>query len=181
MAGVEEVILSTILKKYNIKIDDVQLVNVNFSLSPALMSKQVDAVIGAYRNFELNQMDLENVPGKCFYIEEEGVPPYDELIYVANPNIMNRDMIKRFIKATEIATQFIINNPTESWEIFSSTSKELSDDLNKLAWFDTIRRFALRPSAFNSGRYLDFQNFLFEANLIKNKLPISQLSIDITH
>ena len=94
---------------------------------------------------------------------------------------MNRDMIKRFIKATEIATQFIINNPTESWEIFSSTSKELSDDLNKLAWFDTIRRFALRPSAFNSGRYLDFQNFLFEANLIKNKLPISQLSIDITH
>ena len=181
VAGVEEVILSTILKKYNIKIDDVQLVNVNFSLSPALMSKQVDAVIGAYRNFELNQMDLENVPGKCFYVEEEGVPPYDELIYVANPNIMNREMIKRFINATEKATQFIINNPTKSWEIFSSTSKELSDDLNKLAWFDTIRRFALRPSAFNSGRYIDFQNFLLNSKLIKNKMPISQLSIDITN
>ena len=46
----------------------------NFSLSPALMSGQVDAVIGAFRNFELNQMDIEGVAGRCFYLEEEGIP-----------------------------------------------------------------------------------------------------------
>ena len=60
------------------------LVNVNWSLSPSLLSGQVDAVIGAFRNFELNQMDLAGHPGRAFYVEEEGVPPYDELILVAN-------------------------------------------------------------------------------------------------
>jgi putative hydroxymethylpyrimidine transport system substrate-binding protein len=30
------------------------------------MSGQVDAVIGAFRNFELNQMDIEGVPGTLF-------------------------------------------------------------------------------------------------------------------
>ena len=34
-----------------------------FRLSPALLSGQVDAVIGAYRNFELNQMEIEGQPG----------------------------------------------------------------------------------------------------------------------
>ena len=100
----------------------------NFSLSPALMSGQVDAVIGAFRNFELNQMDIEGVAGRCFFLEEEGIPSYDELIYVANPNRMDADIVRRFIGATELATQFIINNPQESWEIFSGTAKELQSE-----------------------------------------------------
>ena len=85
VAGVEEAVLGAVLGKYDVALDDVELINVNFSLSPSLMTGQVDAVIGAYRNFELNQMDIEGVPGRCFYIEEEGVPPYDELIYVRQP------------------------------------------------------------------------------------------------
>ena len=50
-------------RQHGLKLDDVELVNVNFSLSPALIAGQVDAVIGAFRNFELNQMDLEGQPG----------------------------------------------------------------------------------------------------------------------
>ena len=49
-----------------------------------LITGQVDAVIGAYRNFELNQLDLLKHPGRAFYLEEEGVPAYDELILIAN-------------------------------------------------------------------------------------------------
>ena len=58
VAGVEEAILSAVLKGYGIGLKDIELVNVNFSLSPALMSQQVEAVIGAFRNFELNQMNF---------------------------------------------------------------------------------------------------------------------------
>lgn len=75
--------LGTILGQHSVKLSDVELINVNFSLAPSLMSKQVDAVMGAYRNVELNQMAVEGVPGKCFFVEEEGVPVYDELVYVA--------------------------------------------------------------------------------------------------
>ncbi len=41
-------------------------------------------MFGAFRNFELNQMDIIERPGRAFYPEEEGVPAYDELIYVAH-------------------------------------------------------------------------------------------------
>ena len=95
------------------------------------MSGQVDAVIGAFRNFELNQMDIEGVPGRCFYLEEEGLPAYDELIYVANTRLRGDDRIARFLAATEKATQYIVNHPQKSWEIFAATAKELQDELNK--------------------------------------------------
>ena len=180
VAGVEEILLSAILDKYGVKLEDVELVNVNFSLSPSLMSGQVDAVIGAFRNFELNQMKIENVPGKCFFLEEEGVPPYDELIYVANSKNIDKEKIRKFLKATELATQFIINNPEESWKIFASTSKELDDQLNRMAWADTIPRFALRPPAFDAGRYLEFQDFLLQNKLINKAFPISRIAIDVT-
>ena len=60
--------------------------NVNWSLSPSLLTGQVDAVIGAFRNFELNQIYLEKQEGVAFFPEQYGVPAYDELILVANRN-----------------------------------------------------------------------------------------------
>jgi len=180
VAGVEEVQLGAVLKHHGLTTDDVELVNVNWSLSPSLMSKQVDAVIGAFRNFELNQMDIEGVKGRCFYLEEEGLPSYDELIYVANANTMDTDKIKRFLAATELATQFIVNHPKESWEIFSGTSKELQDELNKRAWVDTIPRFALRPSALDHGRYTRFEAFLKDAGLIESVHPVSKIAVDLS-
>ncbi|MGI9353017.1 MAG: ABC transporter substrate-binding protein [Rhizobiaceae bacterium] len=179
VAGVEEALLTAILAKHGLTMGDIELVNVNWSLSPSLMSKQVDAVLGAYRNFELNQMEIEKVPGRCFYVEEEGVPTYDELIYIANTERMDRDKIRRFLRATELATQFIVNHPDESWKIFSGTSKELQDQLNKMAWADTLPRFALRPEALDEGRYVRFEKFLADANLIEGTRPVSQLAIDL--
>ena len=180
VAGVEEALLTGMLARHNVKFSDIDLINVNFSLSPALMSGQVDAVIGAFRNFELNQMDIEGVAGRCFYLEEEGIPSYDELIYVANPDKMDVDKIRRFIGATELATQFIINNPQQSWEIFSGTAKELQNELNKRAWGDTLPRFALRPAAFDAGRYNRFQNFLIDSGLLLEAMPINKITVDVT-
>ncbi|MBN7784999.1 ABC transporter substrate-binding protein [Ponticoccus gilvus] len=180
VGGVEEAVLSTVLGKHGVAPDDVEMINVNFSLSPALMSGQVDAVIGAFRNFELNQMEIEGVEGRCFYIEEEGVPSYDELIYVANPDRMDADRIARFLEATERATQFIVNHPEKSWEIFAATSAELQDELNEKAWMDTLPRLALRPAAFDAGRYARFEAFLKDNGMIDSVNPVEAISIDVT-
>ncbi|SFE02626.1 ABC transporter substrate-binding protein [Roseivivax sediminis] len=179
VAGVEDALLSTMLGQADLTLDDVEMVSVNWSLSPSIMSGQVDAVIGAYRNFELNQMEIEGVAGRCFYPEEEGVPPYDELIYVANPETMDTGMIRRFLSATERATQYIVNHPQESWELFSGTSTELQDELNEKAWADTIPRFALRPEALDEGRYARFEAFLAEAGLIEGTRPVADLAVDL--
>lgn len=179
VAGVEEALLTAVLGKYGLSLDDVRLVNVNWSLSPALMSGQVDAVIGAYRNFELNQMDIEGVPGRCFFLEEEGLPAYDELIYVANADTLDKAKIARFLAATEKATQYIVNHPEESWEIFAATAPELDDELNRRAWTDTIPRFALRPAALDVGRYARFEAFLNGAGLLAAVRPVSEIAIDV--
>lgn len=180
VAGVEEAVLSAILGKYDVAIDEVELVNVNFSLSPAVMSGQVDAVIGAFRNFELTQMELEGVEGRCFYIEEEGVPAYDELIYVANLEQSDPDKIQRFLEATEKAVQFMVNNPEQSWQIFSNTAIELQDQLNARAWMDTMPRFALRPMAFDHARYAKFEAFLHDQGLIPARNAVDDISVDLS-
>ena len=175
ISGMEQALLSAILKKANVKKDEVEYINVNWSLSPSLMSKQVDAVIGAYRNFELNQMKIEGVKGRCFFIEEEGVPPYDELIFIVNNEKIDKEMLTLFLDSIEKATQYIINHPKETWEIFANYSKELNNELNEMAWFDTIPRFALRPAALDKKRYIRFENFLYEEGLIDKK------SVSYTH
>jgi putative hydroxymethylpyrimidine transport system substrate-binding protein len=180
VAGVEEALLAAMLGEAGLALADIELVAVNWSLSPALMSGQVVAVIGAYRNFELNQMAIEGYPGRCFPVEESGVPAYDELIYVANPARMDRAAVARFLKVTERAVQFILNHPGEAWEIYASYAPELDDELNRRAWADTWPRFATRPAAMDAGRYAAFEAFLAEAGLVEGVAPVADLAIDVT-
>ena len=175
----EQALLSAILKKAKVNKDEVEYVNVYWSLSPSLMSKQVDAVIGAYRNFELIQMKIEGVEGRCFYIEEEGVPPYDELIFIVNNKNINKDVLTKFLDSIEKATQYIVNHPDETWKIFSNYSKELNNELNEMAWYDTIPRFALRPAALDKRRYTRFEDFLYEEGLIDKKYSFEKMAIEI--
>lgn len=179
VAGVEEAVMSTILSHHGMTKDDVEMINVNFSLSPALMSKQVDAVIGAFRNVELNQMDIEGVKGKCFFVEEQGVPAYDELIYVAKADTFDTEKISRFLAATEKAANYIINHPEQAYEIYISYSPELKDELNKRAWKDTYPRFARTPAAFDHGRYQRQEAFLFEHKLVPEIFSVETFAVDV--
>lgn len=179
VGGFEDAILSAMLGKHGLTLKDVTLVNVNFSLSPALISGKVDAVIGAYRNFELNQLDLEKRPGRAFYVEEEGVPAYDELIVVANKADLGKPTLKKFITAMERGTQYLINHPKESWKLFVKGRKELDNELNRRAWRDTIPRFALRPAALDRGRYERFARFLMAQKLIKRIPPLEEYAVEL--
>jgi len=179
VGGFEDALLGAMLEKHDLTLDDVTLVNVNFSLSPSLMSGQVDAVIGAYRNFELNQMDIEGRPGRAFYIEEEGVPAYDELIIVTRSDNIENPEISAFLAAIEAGTQYLINHPEAAWELFIKDRKELDDELNRRAWRDTIPRFALRPAALDRGRYDRFAEFLKARDMIKTIPPVESYAVEV--
>ena len=172
VGGFEEALLSGMLQKYNLNMSDVELVNINFSLSPSLIAKKVDAVIGAFRNFELNQMDIVNKPGRAFYPEEHGVPTYEELIYIANQKNKNNPLFDKFFNAIQKATLTIINDPVSTWKDFSSFRKGLDDELNKRAYKDTISRFALRPQAHDLKTYKNFSKFLKNKGIIKQDINV---------
>ena len=155
------------------------MINVNFSLSPALITGQVDAVIGAFRNFELNQMDIVNRPGRAFFVEEEGVPAYDELIIVAHADRLGDDRLRRFVGALEAAALYLVNHPKKSWLLFIKGRKELDDELNKRAFRDTLPRFALRPAALDTGRYIRMAKFLKKQGMITKVSPITDYAVEL--
>jgi putative hydroxymethylpyrimidine transport system substrate-binding protein len=179
VGGFEDALLGAMLASHGLSLDDVELVNVNFALSPALLSGQVDAVIGAFRNFELNQLELEGSPGRAFYPEEEGVPAYDELIFIANNDALGDARLPRFLDAIEAGTLYLLNHPDESFELFIEGRPELDDELNRRAWADTLPRFALRPAAMDHARYARFAAFLEDQGLIKSPPPVETYAVEL--
>lgn len=179
VSGFEDAMLGQMLKSAGMTIDDVELVNVNFALSGSLLAGQVDAVIGAYRNFELTQLEIEGKPGKAFFPEENGVPVFDELIYVVNKEKTGDPRFKKFLAAVEAATIYLTNHPEEAWNAFIEAYPNLNDELNRRAWFDTLPRFAKRPASLDEGRYQRFAEFMAEAGLIKKVVPVDTYAAEI--
>jgi putative hydroxymethylpyrimidine transport system substrate-binding protein len=179
VGGFEDAVLAAMLARHDLTLDDVTLINVNFSLSPALLSGQVDAVIGAFRNFELNQLAIEGHKGRAFYVEEEGVPPYDELILVANSARLDDPRLAQALHAIERGVQYLVNHPQDAWKLFAGHKKGLDDELNRRAWRDTLPRFALRPAALDRGRYARFARFLIDQGLIETTPDVAAYAVEI--
>ncbi len=171
VGGFEDALLGAMLKSADLTLDDITLVNVNFSLSPAVISGQVDAVVGAFRNFELNQMEIVGQEGVAFYPEEHGVPAYDELIFLTHKDLEADPRLVTFLEVVERAAHWMVNHPEDSWDVFRASSPDLDDDLNAKAWVDTLPRFAMMPAALDINRYRRFAAFLRDAGLVGPELP----------
>jgi putative hydroxymethylpyrimidine transport system substrate-binding protein len=171
VAGFEEAILGAMLQSAGLTLKEVTLINVNFNLTTALLSKQVDAVIGAFRNFELNDLEIHNQRGRVFLVEQHGVPVYDELVIVAKRDAVNTDRTRRLLAALREATDWLLANPQEGWETFARHGKEVANELNKRAWKDTLPLLARDPAAVDIARYDTFGAFLKERGLLKTVVP----------
>lgn len=179
VSGFEDAMLGQFLKTAGLTIDDVELINVNFALSASLLAGQVDAVVGGYRNFELNQMKIEGHEGIAFYPEENGMPAYDELIYVTRRDLVADKRLPEFLAAVEEATIYLTNHPDDAWALFVKAYPDLDDDLNRRAWADTLPRFAKRPAALDAGRTQRFSQFMKDAGLIKTVKPVEDYAVEL--
>ncbi|MEZ5870975.1 MAG: ABC transporter substrate-binding protein [Nitratireductor sp.] len=179
VGGFEDAVLGAMLKTAGLQLSDVNLVNINFALSPSLITGKVDAVIGAFRNFELNQMDIEGHPGTAFYPEENGVPVYDELILVARNDRANEPIMRRFVDVIEEATLWLTNHPDDAWDMFVKSHQDLNNDLNERAWYSTLPRLAKRPAALDANRYHRFAQFMKESGLIKEIPPLESYAVEL--
>lgn len=179
VSGFEEAVLGAMLESAGLTLKDVTLININFALTTALMSKQVDGVIGAFRNFELNDLELNNAKGRMWLVEQHGVPAYDELILVAKRETVDVARTKKLLAAIAEATTWLKANPAEAWAIFSKSGKDLGNDLNRLAWKDTLPLLASDPASLDRMRYETFAAFLAKRGLIKQVPPLDSYLRDI--
>lgn len=179
VSGFEDAMLKRMLENAGVESADIELVNVNFALSPSLIGGQVDATIGGFRNFELTQMRLEGHEGRAFFPEEHGVPVYDELIFVTHPDLAGDDRLTRFIEVVEQGAIYLTNHPEEGWDMFIRAYPELDDALNRQAWIDTLPRFAKRPAALDHARYARFGAFMAESGLIPQAPDVGDIAVQL--
>jgi len=93
--------LTTILAHAGVPRGSVKETNVGFDLVPAMLSKKVDATLGAYWNVEGVQLARAGKRPHIIRMEQVGVPTYDELIVVARKDTLaNRgDDVRAFVQA----------------------------------------------------------------------------------
>jgi putative hydroxymethylpyrimidine transport system substrate-binding protein len=180
VSGVEQAVLQAMLKSRGLDLSNTQLINVNFQLVSSLLSKQVDAVVGGFRNYEANELREKGVEPLVFNLEDYGVPAYDELVYLANTSDLADPRIKKFLAAIKAATAYLVAHPDESWAAAIKAHPELNTSLNRTAWNETLPAFAKDPAAFDPQRYSAYGEFLVAYQVIKKRLPVSAYAVDLT-
>ena len=80
----DEALLDTMLRHQGLTIDDIELVNVGYDLVPALISGNVDAIVGAYWVHESISATNQGFELNIMRMEENGVPDFYELVIVAS-------------------------------------------------------------------------------------------------
>jgi putative hydroxymethylpyrimidine transport system substrate-binding protein len=80
---------------------------------------------------------------------------------------VSAEKYKNFVKSLQEATNYLKENPKESWEAFISYKpKELDNELNRLAWVDTLPYLAQNPATFDKEVYNKMATFMKQNKLI---------------
>lgn len=107
---------------------DVKLVNLGFNLAPALKSRKVDAIIGAYWPWEGIKLEDEGYPVTVFKLQDYGVPDYYELVLITRGELLRNEpsMIAGFLRAAVKGQDYAAGHPDEAVQILKSESPDLS-------------------------------------------------------
>ena len=105
--------LQAVLAKAGVPRSSVKQRGVGFDLVPALLSGKVDAVLGAYWNYEAIQLREKGRDPQVIRIEQAGVPTYDELVIAASESDVrdHPDRIRKFLAALAAGTQDLDRQP----------------------------------------------------------------------
>jgi putative hydroxymethylpyrimidine transport system substrate-binding protein len=125
--------LRTILEEAGVDPSTVKERNVGFSLVPALLTGKVDAVLGAFWNYEGTELRLRGKRPRIIRMEEAGVPSYNELVLVANADALERDgdKIRAFIGAVSRGTRDLRKDPDEAIEGLLDANPDLDPELQR--------------------------------------------------
>jgi putative hydroxymethylpyrimidine transport system substrate-binding protein len=135
--------LHTILLEAGVQPDTVKERNVGFSLTPALLTGKVDAVLGAFWNYEGTELRLKGKRPRIIRMDEAGVPTYNELVLVANEDALDRDAekIRAFIGALSRGTRDLRENPDKALEGLLEANPDLDPELQRAAVKVTLPLF----------------------------------------
>jgi putative hydroxymethylpyrimidine transport system substrate-binding protein len=125
--------LKAILARAGVSPSTVKEVNVGFNLVPAMLSRKVDATLGAFWNYEGVQLAQERRRPQIIRMERAGVPTYNELIIVAREDDVRRRgaTIRRFMRALAQGMKSLKANPQTGIDPLLRANRDLERPLQE--------------------------------------------------
>jgi putative hydroxymethylpyrimidine transport system substrate-binding protein len=153
--------------------DDVHVVNVGYSLLPALLSHKVDAVLGVYRNVEGIELEQRGYTPTVIPLDRAGVPTYDELVLVANSDRLRSskgyaDTVGRFVDTFLQGSADAKAHPERALEILS---KVTAAKHSFLAASTPATLALLGDGCLSEAAWEHFGTWMHARNLLKTVVP----------
>ncbi len=170
------VLFEAVAEKAGLNASDYEIYRVGFNLAPSLLSGKVDAVVGAFRNYEAIQIELEGREVGIFPLEEHGIPDFYELVIITHPMEIKTHpkRVQAFMACLSKGISQVIGDPQGSLETFLKLHPDLRDELNRRAFQATLPFFEGSPNQ-DSSRWVQMQKFMLERGLIKRATPVDEM------
>ena len=171
----QEAFLATMLETDAAKLSDVELINVDFNLIPAMLSGQVDAVMGAFRNVEIVIAEQEGHAVNAMPVEKWGVPDYYELVLVASEETAAKraDFVAAFLGAVQRGFDDAISDPGAALDALVAASPEIDKNVATKGIEFLIPDWRGASPVFGAQqprRWADFANWMKSRALIPSDL-----------
>jgi putative hydroxymethylpyrimidine transport system substrate-binding protein len=136
--------LQTILEDAGVEADDVKERNVGFNLVPALLTGKVDAILGGFWNYEAIDLEQRGKKPRVIRMDDAGVPAYDELVFVANADALDREgpLIRRFMSALRRGASALQRDPSAGVDALVKANRDLDPKLQAASVKATLPYFA---------------------------------------
>lgn len=111
----------------------VTVKNVGYDLSPALAAGKVDAVIGAFWNIELVDLERQGQPVAALRLDEHGVPTYDELVVVTSDTVARDkpELVRAFLRGLQKGQDWAATDQAGAVDHLLAANKDLDEDTVK--------------------------------------------------
>ncbi len=175
----EPVLWKTVLASVGLTLDDVEMVNVGMNTVPALLLHQVDA-IGAFRNFEPLQVELQGREPVFFAQEEHGVPETYELIAVTDVALLStrRTELGAFVAGLAEGIDYTREHPDEAFSALVKARPDLDDELDRRSFAVTLPLYAAGASLHDPAQWERMQDYLLASGLVSTRRPFADLCAD---
>ena len=159
---------------------DYTTVNVNFNLTSALLSGQVDAVMGAFWNYELAELELEGVPGDYFALTDYGIPDYYELVVISNDRFLERNKAtaRKLVTALQAAVDCSRAQPERALAVYLKANPEVREELDRRAFRLVMGQFATTQTM-SRKKWETFARFAHRQGIIASLPDTDDLFINV--
>ncbi|WP_018922792.1 ABC transporter substrate-binding protein [Salsuginibacillus kocurii] len=173
-----EPIVERVLAEADLTMDDITLTDVGFDIGPALVSGNVDAIVGAYINHEYPLLEQEGHDISYMNPGDKGVPNYDELVLIANENEIaeKEEVFERFWAAASRGYEVVRDDPEYGLDLLFQHEEEeefpLNEEVEEESMEILLERMETQERAFGETSLEESESvvdWVYEAGLVEER------------